>query len=88
MPTPARVLADGRGVLVPPGSPAAFAAALNQLLGDDALRAKMGRRAYDYSRQMAWSKVGAEYNALFRRVGEAASGVAAPSSLGMAAISA
>ena len=84
----AAVLADGRGVLVPPGSPTSFAAALNEVLGDDALRARMGRRAYDYSRQMAWSKVGAEYTALFRRVGAAASVVTATSSVGMAAISA
>ena len=79
----AEVLADGRGVLVQPGSPASFAAALNKLLGDDALRTKMGRRAYDYSRQMAWSKVGAEYNALFRRVGAAAPVPSAGASLGM-----
>ena len=31
----AELLADGRGVLVPPGSPARFAAALNEVLGDD-----------------------------------------------------
>ena len=36
----AELLADGRGVLVPPGSPAAFAAALNELLGDDARRTR------------------------------------------------
>jgi glycosyltransferase involved in cell wall biosynthesis len=57
----AELLADGRGVLVPPGSPAALANALNEVLGDHALRAALGRRAYEHSRRMVWSAVGAEY---------------------------
>ena len=40
------LLADGRGVLVPPASPAALGAALNEILGDDDLRASLGRRAH------------------------------------------
>ena len=36
------LLADGRGVLVPPGSPSAFAAAINGVLADDELRAEIG----------------------------------------------
>ena len=47
------LLADGRGVLVPPASPVALAAALNALLGDPALRATIGSRAYAHSR--GWS---------------------------------
>ncbi|MBN1885812.1 MAG: glycosyltransferase family 4 protein [Candidatus Krumholzibacteriota bacterium] len=40
------VVADGEtGLLVPPGDPAALAAAVNRLLGDDALREQMGRAA-------------------------------------------
>jgi glycosyltransferase involved in cell wall biosynthesis len=65
----AELLADGRGVLVEPGSPTQLAAALNEVLGDDALRAAIGRRAWEHSRHMVWSEVGAEYRRLFRRVG-------------------
>ena len=59
------LLADGRGVLVPPGSAAALADGLNAVLGDAELRAAIGRRAHDYSRRMIWSAVGMEYEALF-----------------------
>jgi glycosyltransferase involved in cell wall biosynthesis len=64
----AELLADGRGVLVPPGSPDGLATALNDILGDDELRAALGRHAYAYSRGMVWSAVGAEYRAVFERV--------------------
>jgi glycosyltransferase involved in cell wall biosynthesis len=64
----AELLADGRGVLVPPGSPSTLAAALNEVLGDRDLRAAIGRRAYAYSRRMVWPAVGAEYRRLFARV--------------------
>jgi glycosyltransferase involved in cell wall biosynthesis len=65
----AELLAGGRGILVPPGSPTLFAAALNEVLGDDDLRAAIGRRAYEHSRRMIWSEVGAEYRRLLGRVG-------------------
>ncbi len=65
------LLADGRGILVPPGSPARFAAALSEVLGDTELRATLGRRAYEHSRRMVWSEVGAEYRRLFERIGAA-----------------
>ncbi len=65
----AELLADGRGVLVPPGSPALLAAALSEVLGDAGLRATLGRRAYQHSRGMVWSQVGAEYRHLFERIG-------------------
>ncbi len=64
----AELLADGRGILVAPGSPAKFAAALNRVLDDSELRDALGRRAYAYSRNMVWSEVGAEYRRLFERV--------------------
>lgn len=64
----ADLLADGRGVLVPPGSPADLASAINRLLGDQELRAAIGRRAYDHSRPMTWTAIGAEYRRLFARV--------------------
>ena len=69
----AELLADGRGVLVPPGSSEGLAASLNQVLGDPVLRAAIGRRAYAHSRGMVWSAVGAQYTALFAElVAEAA----------------
>jgi glycosyltransferase involved in cell wall biosynthesis len=68
----ADMLADGRGVLVPPGSPEALAAAVNDLLDDGDQRATIGRRAYDHSRPMVWSRVGADYARLFARTVAAA----------------
>jgi glycosyltransferase involved in cell wall biosynthesis len=62
------LLADGRGVLVPPGSSEGLASGLNQVLGDPVLRAAIGRRAYAHSRAMLWPAVGAEYRALFDEV--------------------
>ena len=62
------LLADGRGVLVPPASPPALAAALNELLADPALRALIGGRAYAHSRRMVWSAVGTAYRDLFASV--------------------
>lgn len=65
------LLADDRGVLVPPNSPPALAQALTELLEDDELRARLGRRAYEHSRAMVWSEVGEAYNRLFKRVAAA-----------------
>ncbi|HEX2470515.1 MAG TPA: glycosyltransferase family 4 protein [Candidatus Limnocylindrales bacterium] len=65
------VLANGRGILVPPGSAAAWAESLNEVLGDHTLRAALGRRAYAYSRRMVWSAVGGEYGRLLGQVGAA-----------------
>jgi len=64
----AELLADGRGVLVPPGSPERFAAALSEVLRDHDLRAAIGRRAYEHSRAMVWSEVGSKYRRLFERI--------------------
>lgn len=62
------LLADGRGLLVPPGSPARFGRALDKVLGDRDLREAMGRRAHEHSRRMVWSSVGADYGRLIARV--------------------
>jgi glycosyltransferase involved in cell wall biosynthesis len=64
------MLAGDRGALVKPGSTPALAAALIELLGDAEVRTAMGRRAYDASRAMVWSEVGAQYR---RILGQAAS---------------
>jgi len=55
------LLADDRGIVVEPDSPSILAAALIGILEDGALRATIGRRAYDHTRPMVWSAVGAEY---------------------------
>lgn len=69
----AELLADGRGILVPPGSADGLATSLNGVLADPVLRAAIGRRAYAHSRGMVWSAVGAEYRALFAEVAADAS---------------
>ena len=83
----AELLADGRGILVAAKSPAPLSAALNQVLGNDALRTALGRKAYEYSRRMVWSEVGAQHRALFARVAAAAS-AAKVAPLGFAALNA
>jgi glycosyltransferase involved in cell wall biosynthesis len=79
----AELLADGRGVLVAPGSPAALANALHEVLADHDGRADMGARAYVHSRRMVWSEVGSTYRRLFARVaaGIPRPGVMAPTPL-------
>lgn len=67
-PCATELLDGGRGVLVPPGSPAAWADAIIGLLENDELRAAVGRRAHEHSRAMVWSNVGTQYRQLFARV--------------------
>jgi glycosyltransferase involved in cell wall biosynthesis len=59
------LLADGRGLLVAPGSATALAHGLRSVLGDPGLRAAIGRRAHAFTRRMIWPAVGAEYGELF-----------------------
>lgn len=61
------LLAGGRGRLIPPGSPAALADALIELLQDPGLRARLGRQAYEHSRGMIWWEVGTAYRRVFAR---------------------
>jgi glycosyltransferase involved in cell wall biosynthesis len=67
-PYAAELLADSRGLLVAP-TPEALAAGVLRLLGNPKLRLAMGARAHEHSRSMVWTKVGAEYQELFDRVG-------------------
>jgi glycosyltransferase involved in cell wall biosynthesis len=71
-------LANGRGRLFQAGSADALAGTLIDLLRDPALRASLGRRAYEYSRGMVWSEVGAEYRRVFARAARSATPFVAP----------
>jgi glycosyltransferase involved in cell wall biosynthesis len=62
------LLGGGRGVLVPFDDSAAIAAASIRLLGDDATRNAMRKRAYLYARAMVWSKAAESYMNTFVRV--------------------
>jgi glycosyltransferase involved in cell wall biosynthesis len=64
----AELLAGGRGVLVEPSSSSALSTAFIDLLGDPVRRAAVGLRAYEHSRRMIWSEVGAEYQRVVARV--------------------
>ncbi len=64
----AELLMQGRGILVPPGSSTALAAAFIALLRDADWRAELGARAYSHSRAMIWPEVGNAYRRLFARI--------------------
>lgn len=55
------LLANGRGRLVEFGDSDALAANLDELLGDADKRETMRKAAYDFGRQMVWSRVGDAY---------------------------
>ncbi len=55
------LLTEGRGILVPFGDAPATGKAIAALLGDDAARMEMRRRAYDAGRAMIWSNVATLY---------------------------
>jgi glycosyltransferase involved in cell wall biosynthesis len=78
----AEMLARDRGLLVEPGAPEALAEAFIHLLRDQALRARLGRRAYEHSRSMLWPVVAGRYEALFAR----AAGAPARLSRGVGAV--
>jgi glycosyltransferase involved in cell wall biosynthesis len=59
------LLADGRGVLVPFGDPAAIGREIAQLLTDDPRRQAMRERAYAASRSMTWERTAELYMAVF-----------------------
>ena len=61
------LLADGRGLIVPFDDPASIAKATIQLLGNDAERHAMRKRAYLHSRATTWPKTARAYMASFQR---------------------
>jgi glycosyltransferase involved in cell wall biosynthesis len=61
-------LAQGRGILVEPGSTGALTAALILVAQDRELRQELGQRAYVHSRGMLWAEVADGYRRVFERV--------------------
>ncbi|MBN1129506.1 MAG: glycosyltransferase, partial [Chitinispirillaceae bacterium] len=61
------MLAEERGMLVPFRDPAALAAAVNNLLDNEALRHAMRKKAYLFGRTMIWSRVAEKYHECFER---------------------
>ncbi|HEY6077865.1 MAG TPA: glycosyltransferase family 4 protein [Polyangiaceae bacterium] len=55
------LLADGRGMLVPVRDSAAIAQAADELLSDDAARARIGELAADHARSSSWPNVARSY---------------------------
>ena len=61
------LLADGRGILIPPGDSDRIAEAVMDLLGDEPKRHAMRKRAYLLGRDMVWSTVGGKFMESFER---------------------
>lgn len=62
------LLADGRGMLVPPKDPRAVALALETLLSDPQKKRDVEEAIYLFSRTMTWPYVASQYADLFRKV--------------------
>jgi glycosyltransferase involved in cell wall biosynthesis len=62
------LLAEGRGLLVPPENSSALAREINSLLDDEVKLSAMRKRAYTYCRTMVWSAVAKAYLRLFDEV--------------------
>ena len=74
-------VADGRtGLLVPPRDPAATAAALNRVLGDEEYRLRLGRDAAAHvAERFGWARVAELTEAVYARLAEPAGAAAASS---------
>jgi hypothetical protein len=59
------LLANGRGVLVPPRKPQAIAEALDRLLSNEVERTEIAGRALEFGKQMLWPSVAMAYQAAF-----------------------
>lgn len=59
------LLADGRGVLIPPKNPSALAAAVMDVLDNPAQKAELEQRAAGLSESMNWGNVAARYRESF-----------------------
>jgi glycosyltransferase involved in cell wall biosynthesis len=61
-------LAEGRGLLAPFGDAASLASAVDQVLGNAAVRRSLEEQTIRYGQAMAWSRVAANYRACFEGV--------------------
>lgn len=62
------LLAEGRGLLVPPQDPNGMAEACITILDNPVLRAQMERTNWRYGQTMIWPRIGQEYLTLFQQV--------------------
>ena len=60
------LLADGRGILVGFGNVNELSEALAKLSTDEVLRQRLRKAAYEYGREMVWSKIADKYLKLFQ----------------------
>jgi glycosyltransferase involved in cell wall biosynthesis len=82
------MLEAGRGMLVGSSTGPALAESLTEVLLDRGLRSLLGRRAYEFSRTMVWTEVGARYRRIFDRVAAPAGRARVGSSRGSELVSA
>jgi polysaccharide biosynthesis protein PslF len=61
------LLADGAGVLVPPGDPAALAVAIETLVTRTHLRNQMAQKAWHASQQLSWSVIADQYRQIIEQ---------------------
>ncbi len=64
------LLADERGILVPPKNPQALSKVLTDLLVDENKRNRFRKKAYDEGRRLIWQHVGEAYSLVFRNAAE------------------
>jgi len=64
------ILKGETGILVPFHDPNAMSNALKTLLGDETLRNRMRKKAYDISREMIWGNVALNYLRLYKQASE------------------
>lgn len=62
------ILAEGRGILVPPRDPEKLSEAVIHLLSNREELEEMRKRAYEFGRRMTWPEVAKEYVSLFEKV--------------------
>ena len=69
------VVTPERGILVEPGNTKSYTEAIIKLLSNPRLREIMGKNSYEYTRQMIWPNVAAEYLKVFNKVIKLSEGV-------------